>query len=166
MVEIDENSLTYSKILYQRGSSFERIKNYNKADIDLLNSIKINPDDAYTLNYLAYSWLERNYRIDEAIEMIQKAYNKKENDPYITDSVGWGYYLIGDYIKAEKYLKKAIPLMPDDPIVNDHYGDVLWKLNRKLQAKYFWQSVLELEEAEEEMKKNIKSKLLNGLEKF
>ena len=56
--------------------------------------------------------------------------------------------------------------MPDDPIVNDHYGDVLWKLNRKLQAKYFWQSVLELEEAEEEMKKNIKSKLLNGLEKF
>ena len=98
--------------------------------------------------------------------MIQKAYNKKENDPYITDSVGWGYYLIGDYIKAEKYLKKAIQLMPDDPIVNDHYGDVLWKLNRKLQAKYFWQSVLELEEAEEEMKKNIKSKLLNGLEKI
>ena len=131
-----------------------------------MNSIKINPDDAYALNYLAYSWLERNYRIDEAIEMIQKAYNKKENDPYITDSVGWGYYLIEDYIKAEKYLKKAIQLMPDDPIVNDHYGDVLWKLNRKLQAKYFWQSVLELEEAEEEMKKNIKSKLLNGLEKF
>ena len=145
---------------------FSEEYNYNKADIDLLNSIKINPDDAYTLNYLAYSWLERNYRIDEAIEMIQKAYNKKENDPYITDSVGWGYYLIGDYIKAEKYLKKAIQLMPDDPIVNDHYGDVLWKLNRKLQAKYFWQSVLELEEAEEEMKKNIKSKLLNGLEKF
>ena len=166
LLEVDKNSLVYSKILYQRGSSFERIKNYNKADIDLLNSIKINPDDAYTLNYLAYSWLERNYRIDEAIEMIQKAYNKKENDPYITDSVGWGYYLIGDYIKAEKYLKKAIQLMPDDPIVNDHYGDVLWKLNRKLQAKYFWQSVLELEEAEEEMKKNIKSKLLNGLEKF
>ena len=166
LLEVDKNSLVYSKILYQRGSSFERIKNYNKADIDLLNSIKINPDDAYTLNYLAYSWLERNYKIDEAIEMIQKAYNKKENDPYITDSVGWGYYLIGDYIKAEKYLKKAIQLMPDDPIVNDHYGDVLWKLNRKLQAKYFWQSVLELEEAEEEMKKNIKSKLLNGLEKF
>ena len=80
MLEVDKNSLVYSKILYQRGSSFERLKNYNKADIDLLNSIKINPDDAYTLNYLAYSWLERNYRIDEAIEMIQKAYNKKEND--------------------------------------------------------------------------------------
>ena len=55
--------------------------------------------------------------------------------------------------------------MPDDPIVNDHYGDVLWQLNRKLQAKYFWKNVLDLEETEEEMKKNIRLKLLNGLEK-
>ena len=73
---------------------------------------------------------------------------------------------MGDYNTSEKYLKKALELMPYDPIIHDHYGDVLWKLNRKLQAKYFWQSVLELEEAEEEMKKNIKIKLLNGLEKI
>ena len=97
--------------------------------------------------------------------MIQKAHKQKENDPYITDSVGWGFYLIGDYINAEKYLKKALQLMPDDPIVNDHYGDVLWKLNKKLQAKYYWQAVLGLEETEDEMKSKVKSKLLEGLEK-
>ena len=94
------------------------------------------PNEPYTLNYLAYSWLERNYKIDEAIDMIQAAYKQKENDPYITDSVGWGYYLIGDYVNAEKYLKRALQLMPDDPIVNDHYGDVLWRLDKKLQAQY------------------------------
>ena len=127
--------------------------------------MEINPDEPHVLNYLAYSWLERNYKIDTAIEMLKQAYEQKENDPYITDSVGWGYYLIGDYINAEKYLKKAVKLMPDDPIVNDHYGDVLWQLNRKLQAKYFWKNVLDLEETEEEMKKNIRLKLLNGLEK-
>ena len=43
-----------------------------------------------------------------------------------------------DYVKAEKFLKRAVELMPDDPIVNDHYGDILWKLNRKIQARYFW----------------------------
>ena len=82
------------------------------------------------LNYLAYSWLERNYKIDEAsITMLEKAYKKKKNDPYIIDSVGWAYYLVGDFIKAEKFLRKAVlKLMPDDPIVNDHYGDILWKL--------------------------------------
>ena len=54
--------------------------------------------------------------------------------------------------------------MPDDPIVNDHYGDILWKLNRKIEARYFWKSVLKLEETEEEMINKIKQKLIIGLE--
>ena len=56
--------------------------------------------------------------------------------------------------------------MPDDPIVNDHYGDVLWQLNRKMQASYFWKNVLKLEETEEKIKKNIKKKLLEGPDKI
>ena len=100
------------------------------------------------------------------LKCYKKLIKKKENDPYITDSVGWGYYLIGDYVNAEKYLKKAVKLMPSDPIVNDHYGDVLWWLDRKLQAKYFWKNVLKLEETEDEMKKKIKKKLLLGPKKI
>ena len=84
----------------------------------------------------------------------------KSNDPYIIDSIGWAYYLIDDYIKAENFLKRAVELMPEDPIVNDHYGDILWKLDRKIQARYFWGNVLNLEETEDEMKNNIKDKLI------
>ena len=131
-----------------------------------MRSLEITPDDPYTMNYLAYSWLERNYKIDEAIQMLENAYSKKENDPYITDSIGWAYYLIGDYNKAEKYLKRAVELMPFDSIIHDHYGDVLWQLNRKIQAKYFWESVLDIEDADEKMKKDILFKLLNGLNKI
>ena len=53
--------------------------------------------------------------------------------------------------------------MPDDPIVNDHYGDVLWKLDMKLQASYYWKSVLSFDDTEEELKENIKNKLIFGL---
>ena len=53
--------------------------------------------------------------------------------------------------------------MPEDPIVNDHYGDILWKLDRKIQARYFWENVLNLEETEDKMKKIIKGKLIEGL---
>ena len=162
---VDQSSYAISRILYRRGSSYERTGDYDKADRDLIESLKMYPNEPYTLNYLAYSWLERNYKIDEAIDMIQAAYKQKENDPYITDSVGWGYYLIGDYVNAEKYLKRALQLMPDDPIVNDHYGDVLWRLDKKLQAQYYWRSVLELEETEDKMKSKVKLKLLEGLEK-
>ena len=154
-----------SDLLYRRGGSYERIGQYEKADKDLMDSLKINPDDAYVLNYLAYSWLERDYKIEKAIKMLEIAYASKKDDPYIIDSIGWAYFLIEDYFKAEKFLKRAVELMPDDPIVNDHYGDILWKLNRKIQARYFWKNVLKMDEAEEEMLKKINIKLVESLEK-
>tara|TARA_Y100001958_G_C21240007_1_gene567415 strand:+ start:1299 stop:2981 length:1683 start_codon:yes stop_codon:yes gene_type:complete len=161
---LDDNDEIKSDLLYRRGGSYERIKKYQRADEDLTNSLKINPDDAYVLNYLAYSWLERNLKIDEAIEMLEIAYAAKNNDPYIIDSIGWAYYLIKDYIKAENFLRRAVELMPNDPIVNDHYGDILWKLDRKIQARYFWSNVLALDNVDEEMLKKIDIKLVDGLE--
>lgn len=163
--QIEENSEAYADILYRRGGSYERLGQYQKSDSDLLLSLEIIPEDPYVINYLAYSWLERNYKIQEAIQMLERAYEQKKSDPYIIDSIGWGYYLNGDYAKAEKYLKQAIQLMPNDPIVNDHYGDILWKLDRKLQARYFWESVLNFKTTEDDMKKNILKKLLKGPKK-
>ena len=72
-------------------------------------------------------------------------------------------YLINDFIKAESYMIKAIQLMPLDPVVNDHYGDILWKLNRKIQARYFWSNVLKMDDAEEEMINKINIKLVEGI---
>ena len=162
---LNEDSIIKSDLLYRRGSSFERLKRFEKSDEDFLNSMKINPNDAYVLNYLAYSWLERDYKIDEAMKMLKKAYSIKSDDPYITDSIGWAYYLIDNYEEAEKYLKKAVELMPDDPIVNDHYGDILWRLDRKIQARYFWNNVLSFDEATEDIKTKINIKLIEGLKK-
>jgi tetratricopeptide (TPR) repeat protein len=161
--KIDINSQLYADILYRRGGSYERLADYVSSDKDLLKSLEVNPDDAYVLNYLAYSWLEREYKIDLSLQMLEKAYAKRSNDPYIIDSIGWAYYLIDDYEKAENFLKRAVELMPEDPIVNDHYGDILWKLDRKIQARYFWENVLNLEETEDKMKKVIKGKLIEGL---
>ncbi len=161
--KLNKNSEEYADVLYRRGSSYERLGDDKRSDNDLLKSLSIKPNDPYVLNYLGYSWLERGYEIQEAINMLNNAYNQKKNDPYIIDSVGWGYYLIGDYINAENFLRKAIQIMPKDPIVNDHYGDVLWKLNRKIQAKYYWESALNSEDSENEMKINISKKLLKGL---
>ena len=160
---LEENSEIKSDLLYRRGASYERLKDYTNADNDLLYSLKINPDDAYVLNYLAYSWLERDFKIDKAIEMLERAYANESNDAFIIDSIGWAYYLINDFDKAEKFLKRAVELMPDDPIVNDHYGDILWKLGKKIQARYFWSTVIEMKDTEEEMIEQINNKLIEGL---
>ena len=52
--------------------------------------------------------------------------------------------------------------MPDDPVVNDHYGDILWKLDRKIQARYFWTSVLEMNDVEKKLTENINIKIIEG----
>lgn len=161
--KIDINTQLYADILYRRGSSYERLGDYVSSDKDLIRSLEVSPGDAYVLNYLAYSWLEREYKIDLSLKMLEKAYAKRSNDPYIIDSIGWAYYLTNEYIKAENFLKRAVELMPEDPIVNDHYGDILWKLDRKIQARYFWKNVLNLKETDDKMKKNIKDKLIKGL---
>ena len=163
--KIDINSQLHAEILYRRGGSYERLGDYVNSDKDLLKSLEINPDDAYVLNYLAYSWLEREYKVDLALQMLEKAFTTQSNDPYIIDSIGWAYYLIDDHVKAENFLKRAVELMPEDPIVNDHYGDILWKLDRKIQARYFWGNVLNLDQTEDAMKKTIKNKLIEGLKK-
>lgn len=153
IASLSEDSEIKSDLLYRRGGSYERLGNYKMADEDLLLSLKIKPDEAYVLNYLAYSWLERDYQIDEAIEMLKKAYALRNDDPYIIDSIGWAFYLIDDYIEAEKYIKRAVELMPEDPTVNDHYGDILWKLDRKIQARYFWNNVLGFDDTDDDLKK-------------
>jgi len=164
--KLNKDSSTYADVLYRRGGGFERLGNYVKSDKDLLKSLEIVTDDAYVLNYLAYSWLERNYKINLAMQMLEKAYEQESEDAFIIDSIGWAHYLTGNYIKAEKLLKKAIQIMPNDPIVNDHYGDILWHLDRKIEAQYYWKSVLSFNDAEDEMKDKAYIKILKGLKKI
>ena len=163
---INEKSESYADIIYRRGGSYERLKDFKKGDRDLLLSLELFPNQPYVLNYLAYSWLEREIKIEQSMEMLLKAYQLRNDDPYIIDSVGWAYYLTKDYLSAEKYLKNALLIMPEDPVVNDHYGDVLWKLDMKLQARYYWRAAILSDEIDEEQKNIINNKLVFGLNKF
>ena len=162
--DISNDNPLYSEILYKRGMSYERLKLWKKSENDLIQSLNLVPEEPYVLNYLAYSWLERNINLEKSVEMLKIAFNKKKEDPYIIDSLGWGMYLTERYVEAEKLLQKAVKLMPLDPIVNDHYADILWKLNKNLQANYFWNYVLNLETTEKEMKDKIKEKLILGIQ--
>ncbi len=116
------------------------------------------------MNYLAYSWVEKNKNIEMALDMLKRANNIKKNDGYITDSLGWALYKLKDFEQAKKYLEMAIILMPRDPVINDHFADCLWMNNHKLQARYYWNNVLKSETADEELKIKVEKKILFGLQ--
>ncbi len=127
--------------------------------------MKVNPNQAYVLNYLAYSWLEKGIKIEESLEMLEKANDLRKNDGYITDSLGWALFKLKKYSKANEILQEAVRLMPSDPVINDHFGDTLWMTGRKIQARYYWKYVLSLEKTEEDLRKKINKKLIFGLQK-
>ncbi len=153
----------FPKITDSRGVSYERIGDWKKAERDLLESLSENPDQAYVINYLAYTWIEKGVKINKSLSMLEKANKLKSNDPYIIDSLGWALFKLERFEESKNYLQLALRLMPADPIVNDHYGDVLWKNGKKIQARYFWNYVLNLEKTEEDLKRKIEKKLIEGL---
>jgi tetratricopeptide (TPR) repeat protein len=129
----------------------------------LLASLDADPNQAYVINYLAYSWIEKGIKIEKSLSMLEKANKLRSNDPYIIDSLGWALFKLERYKESKDYLQMAVRLMPGDPIVNDHYGDALWRNGNVIQARYYWNYVLNLKKAEEKLKKTIDKKLIKGL---
>ena len=163
--QIDHDHFLVPKILDSRGTSYERMGDWENAERDLLESLKIKPDQPHVLNYLAYSWVDKGINIEKSLEMLNRANKLSRDDGYIIDSLGWAHYANKNYIEAKSYLQRAVELMPLDPVINDHYADVLWMLNKNLQARYVWKYVLSLKSTEEKLKENINKKLIFGIAK-
>ena len=162
---IKQDHFLFPKILDRRGTSYERLGDWDNAEKDLKESLRILPDQPHVLNYLGYSWIDRGINIDKALEMIIRANELKKNDGYITDSLGWAFYVKKNYLDAEKFLQRAVEILPLDPIINDHYADTLWMLNKHIQARYFWKHVLGLDSVEQKLKDNVSKKLIFGITK-
>ncbi len=159
---ISKDHELYPKTKDGRGIAYEQIGSWPEAEKDFLESLKANPKQAYVLNYLAYSWIEKGINIEKSLKMLEEANRLRSNDGYITDSLGWALYKLKKYAEAKEYLKKAVQLMPSDPIVNDHFGDILWMNGEKLQARYYWKYVLNLKDVKDDMKNKIINKILYG----
>ncbi|MCJ9427573.1 tetratricopeptide repeat protein [Kordiimonas marina] len=149
-------------IFFSRGVCYERLKDWQKAEGDMLAALKLNPGEASVLNYLGYSWIDRGVHIEEAKMLIAKAAKERPNDGFIIDSFGWVHYLTGDYPKAVELLEKAVRLEPDDPTINDHLGDAYWRVGRRLEARFQWRHALTGKPDEKDVQ-TIQHKLAYGL---
>lgn len=158
--EPDERDWT---LYYARGICSERLGEWEKAEADLTLALELSDEHPLVLNYLGYSWIEQHRRLDEALAMIEKAVERRPNDGFIVDSLGWARYRLGEYDLAVRYLERAAELQPGDPTINEHLGDALWKVGRKIEARFQWRHAL-AQEPEEKREEILKKKLDFGLE--
>jgi tetratricopeptide (TPR) repeat protein len=149
-------------LFYARAMAEDRATQWDKAQADVNIALKLSPDQPELLNYLGYSWVDRNEKIPEALAMLEKARRLRPYDGYIVDSVGWAYYRLGRYDDAARTLEAAVLLVPGDPTINEHLGDALWKAGRRMDARFQWNHALTFA-TEETDKAAIEQKIKSGL---
>ena len=157
LIDKKPNDLWYT--YYLRGICYEQSDNWEKAELDFLQSLKIKSNSPNVLNYLAYGWIERDIKIDESFEMLTDAYNANPESHYILDSLAWAYFKKKDYIKAAELMEKVIDMVPGEAISLDHLGDIYFAMNRKREAIYFWRQAKDLARPEDEIISKIEIKL-------
>lgn len=157
LIDKKPNDLWYT--YYLRGICYEQSDNWEKAELDFLQSLKIKSNSPNVLNYLAYGWIERDIKIDESFVMLIDAYNANPESHYILDSLAWAYFKKKDYIKAAELMEKVIDMVPGEAISLDHLGDIYFAMNRKREAIYFWRQAKDLARPEDEIISKIEIKL-------
>ncbi|MGF1605254.1 MAG: tetratricopeptide repeat protein [Rhodothalassiaceae bacterium] len=149
-------------VLFARAVCFEQTGRWEPAEADFLASIALDDDRAEVLNYLGYSWIDRGVRLDDGIEMIERAAALAPNNGFIIDSLGWAHYLQADYDRAVELLERAILLQPDDPTINNHLGDAYWRVGRQREARFQWDHALNAG-ADGDLKAALQNKIRFGL---
>jgi Flp pilus assembly protein TadD len=96
--------------------------------------IALDPKNATALNYLGYTFADRNMRLPEAEQLIRRALEIRPDDGYFLDSLAWVHFRRGDYKRAEEELLRALKFVPDDPVILEHLGDVLHAQGRDDEA--------------------------------
>jgi tetratricopeptide (TPR) repeat protein len=150
-------------LYYARGIAHERLDEWPAAEADFRQALELNPDQPQVLNYLGYSLVEKQEKLEEALEMIERAVEARPDSGYIVDSLGWALYRLGRYEEAVGHMERAAELLPVDPIVNDHLGDVYWAVGRRTEARFQWNRALSFDPEPEEAER-IRRKLEVGLD--
>ena len=159
---VDEPQAYHWNLFYRLGIAYERTKRWDLAETAFRKALELFPNEPRVLNYLGYSLVDMNRKLEEGLEMIQTAVSLRPRDGYMVDSLGWAFYRLGRYDDAVRELERAVELRPADPTINDHLGDALWRAGRKLEAIYQWNHALTLD-AEPDQAQIIRDKVRNGL---
>ncbi|WP_296371083.1 tetratricopeptide repeat protein [Yoonia sp.] len=159
----DANNPARWFVHYARGITHHQRDDWPAAESDFRAALELQPNQPQVLNYLGYSLVERNEKLDEALTMIETAAAARPDNGAIIDSLGWVMFQLGRYEEAVGHLELAASLEPVDPIINDHLGDAYWAVGRKTEARFQWHRALSFGPDADEADR-IRTKLERGLD--
>ncbi len=139
------------------GLTCQEMGRHKDAETYYLKAVRVAPQDPETYNTLGYFYADTNQKLDEALNLIQKAAKMKPDAGHILDSLGWVYYRLGNYKTAVENLEKSVKMMEStpDPVVYEHLGDAYEKLGSIDRARGAWVKALELDKESKTLKEKV-----------
>lgn len=147
--------------LYFRGIAYNKNNQLDKSTKDLLAALKINNKDQILLNYLGYLWIDKEINVDAGLDLVKRALMKEPNNPNFLDSYAWGLFKKGKYKEALRISLEVKKDLPVDSSINNHIGDIYFKLNNKAEAILYWKTALN--SSEDIQSRNEFQNKLNGI---
>ena len=142
-------------LLYDQAMLAEKAGQHAAMERMLRQLIAREPDYYHAYNALGYSLADRGVRLQEAKELVQKALTFAPTDPFITDSLGWVEFRLGNHAQALQLLESAFKIRPDTEIAA-HLGEVLWRMGQQQRAKEIWAEGQQLNPDNESLKETVK----------
>jgi tetratricopeptide (TPR) repeat protein len=131
-----------TSITYQLGAVFDKQKNFAEAEMAFRRVLAREPDNPGALNYLGYMLAERGERLDESVGYLKKALEKEPDNGSFLDSLGWAYFKAGKLDLAEENLRRAADQLKVNSVIQEHYGQLLFKVGRFEDAIAAWNRAL------------------------
>ncbi|MBI3370112.1 MAG: tetratricopeptide repeat protein, partial [Burkholderiales bacterium] len=126
-----------TELLYEQAMIEEKLDHIPAMERLLRRVIALKPDHGHAHNALGYSLADRNDRLPEARDLIRRALELAPGDPFITDSLGWVEFRLGNATEATRLLREAYRARPDTEIAA-HLGEVLWASGQRDEARRIW----------------------------
>lgn len=145
-------------LLITLSSIQDRAGKYKDSEATLRGVLARDPDNATALNNLGYFLTERKERLDEALQLIQRAVNIDPTNGSFLDSLGWAYFQLGKLEEAKKYLEQASMYERTSSTIREHLGDLYQKLGDMKLARQHWESAVRLANEPDEITR-LKDKL-------
>jgi tetratricopeptide (TPR) repeat protein len=150
-----ERQPDHPDLLYDYAMAAERLDRLEVVETSLKRLIELKPDHAQAYNALGYTFADRNIRLAEARQYIEKALDLAPEDPFILDSMGWVHYRLGSPAKGLDYLQRAFA-QRQDPEIAAHLGEILWVQGQREEAERIWRESLREHPGSEELQAVLK----------
>ena len=146
--------MLFRSLLYEQAMMAEKLSRIDEMESVLRKVIEIKPDHQHAYNALGYSLADRSQRLPEAQTLIKKALELSPGDPFITDSLGWVEFRLGNRDEALRLLRQAYASRPD-PEIGAHLGEVLWAAGSRDEARRVWREARERDGVNEVLRETL-----------